>query len=443
MKKIILYIVNFIKFITVDIWRISAYEETGKKGILYLVLKTIVLTIRDFYEGKMQVKASALTYYSVFSLIPMVAFIFGVARGFGFDNEIIDFLAYEYPAQAESIKYMFGLAEAYLQHAKGGVFVGIGIVFLLWSILNVFTQIENSFNEIWRVKKNRSIFRKFTDFFSLLMLIPFLITISSGISFYFNHLLSYLNNSYIASPALQILIALLPYVVAWLVFTLIYLVVPNTKVRFSKAAIAGLAIGIAFMLFKMLYIWGQKWMTSYNAIYGSLAAIPLLLLFIQITWSIILFGAELSYAGQSVRNFEYESDVENISPRYYQFTLLALARIIIKRFENGQEPLSVEKLSVQYKLPVRLVSMLVDRLLQVGIIIETFSVEKEKDPAYVPAVDINKITIAYFFNKIDTNGSESFNLERREDFKEIWKYVSGIRETVSRASKNKLVKDLN
>ncbi len=445
MKKIICYIINFIKFITVDIWRISSYEEKGKgkKGVLYLTLKTIVLTIRDFYEGKMQVKASALTYYSVFSLIPMVAFIFGVARGFGFDNEIIDFLAYEYPAQAESIKYMFGLAEAYLQHAKGGVFVGIGIVFLLWSILNVFTQIENSFNEIWRVKKNRSIFRKFTDFFSLLMLIPFLITISSGISFYFNHLLSYLNNSYIASPALQILIALLPYVVAWLVFTLIYLVVPNTKVRFSKAAIAGLAIGIAFMLFKMLYIWGQKWMTSYNAIYGSLAAIPLLLLFIQITWSIILFGAELSYAGQSVRNFEYESDVENISPRYYQFTLLALARIIIKRFENGQEPLSVEKLSVQYKLPVRLVSMLVDRLLQVGIIIETFSVEKEKDPAYVPAVDINKITIAYFFNKIDTNGSESFNLERREDFKEIWKYVSGIRETVSRASKNKLVKDLN
>ncbi len=440
MKKIILYIVNFIKFITVDIWRISAYEETGKKGILYLVLKTIVLTIRDFYEGKMQVKASALTYYSVFALIPMVAFIFGVARGFDYHDEIVNYLVYQYPKQEENIIQVFKLAESYLEHAKGSAFVGIGIVFLLWSVLNVFTQIEDSFNEIWRIKKSRSIFRKFTDFFSLFLLIPLLIALSSGISFYFNHLIDYLGNSYIVSPVLRVLIALLPYVITWFIFTLIYLIVPNTKVRFSKAAIAGLAIGITFMLFQTLYIWGQKWMTSYNAIYGSLAAIPLLLLFIQITWSIILFGAELSYAGQSVRNFEYKSEVENISQRYYRFALLALARIIIKRFENGEEPLSMEKLAIQYKLPIRLVSATIERLLNVGIIIETFNAEKE--PAYMPAIDINKITITYFFNKIDAYGAENFNLEDREDFKSIWEYTFRVRETINRVSKNKLVKDL-
>ena len=440
MKKIVLYIVTFFKFVTVDLWRISAHEEIGKKGILYLTLKTIVLTIRDFFEGKMQVKASALTYYSVFALIPMVAFVFGIARGFGFEKEIADFLAYEYPAQAESIEYVFSLAESYLNHAKGGVFVGIGIIFLLWSVLNVFTQIEDSFNEIWRVKKNRSVFRKFTDFFSLLLLIPFLIVISSGISFYFKHIITYLDDSYIVSPALRILLALLPYVVAWFIFTLIYVIVPNTKVRFSKAAIAGLATGISFMVFQALYIWGQKWMTSYNAIYGGLAAIPLLLLFIQITWSIVLFGAELSYAGQSVRNFEYETDVENISSRYYEFVLLALARIIIKRFENGEEPLSMEKIAIHYKLPIRLISVAIDRLCQSGIIIETAS--PEKDIAYVPAIDINKITVTYFFNKIDTNGSESFKLEHREDFQSVWEYTCQIRETINRASKNKLVKDL-
>jgi membrane protein len=441
MKKIICYIINFIKFITVDIWRISSYEENGKRGKLYLTLKTIVLTIRDFYEGKMQVKASALTYYSVFALIPIVAFIFGVARGFGFDNDIAGYLAYRYPAQAESISYIFQLAESYLKHAKGGVFVGIGIIFLLWSILNVFTQIEDSFNEIWRVKKNRTVIRKFTDFFSLLLLIPFLIIVSSSISFYFNHLISYLGGGlYIISPALKVILALMPYIVSWLIFTLIYMIVPNTKVRFSKAAIAGLATGTAFMIFQTLYIWGQKWMTSYNAIYGSLAAIPLLLLFIQITWSIILFGAELSYAGQSVRNFEYESDVKNISLRYYHFSLLALARIIIKRFENGEEPLSMERLAIEYKLPIRLVSVIIDRLFQAGIIIETFSSEKE--PAYVPAMDINKITIACFFSRIDTNGSESFNLEHRKDFKEVWEYTARVRQTISRASKDKLVKDL-
>ncbi len=440
MKKIILYIVNFIKFITVDLWRISEHDEKGKRGILYLVLKTTVLTVRGFLEGKMQMKASALTYYSVFALIPMLAFVFGIARGFGFDSYIIEFLAYKYPQQGEVIKYVFELVESYLIHAKGGVFVGIGIIFLLWSILNVFTQIESSFNEIWRIKKNRSFVRKFTDFFSLLLLIPFMITISSGISFYFKYIISYLNDSYIISPALKILLALLPYVISWLIFTLIYIIIPNTKVRFSKAAIAGLIAGFAFQLFQGLYIWGQKWMTSYNAIYGSLAAIPLLLLFVQITWSIVLFGAELSFAGQSVRNFEYENDVKNISHRYYEFVLLALAKIIIKRFENGEEPLSIEKLAIKHKLPIRLVSVMIDNLCQAGIIVETYNTEKEA--AYQPAIDINKITVPYFFNKIDGKGSETFKLENREEFKSIWEYTCQIRETISRASKNMLVKDL-
>jgi membrane protein len=442
MGKIVRYILDFIRFATIDVWRISSHEEKGRRGILYLVLKTMVLTIRDFLEGKMQMKASALTYYSVFALIPLLAFVFGIARGFGFDSYIIEFIIYKYPEQEDGIKYIFELVESYLAHARrGGVFVGIGIVFLFWSVLNVFTQIEDSFNEIWRVKKNRTFVRKFTDFFSLLFLIPFLITISSGISFYFNFIISYLNNSYIISPALNVLLALLPYITSWLIFTLIYIVVPNTKVRFSKAAIAGLVAGVAFQLFQMLYIWAQQWMTGYNAIYGSLAALPLLLLFVQITWTIVLFGAELSYAGQSVRSFEYESDVKNISHRYYEFVMLALAKIIFKRFENGEEPLSLEKLAAIYKIPVRLVSVMIDRLCQAGIIVET-CYNEEKETGYQPALDINKITVAYFFNRIDTSGSESFKLENREEFKSVWDYTCQVRETISRASKNRLVKDI-
>jgi len=441
MKRLIIYVLNFIKFITVDIWRISVHEERGKKGVVYLVLKTIILTIRGFFEGKIQMKASALTYYSVFALIPMLAFVFGMARGFGFDGAIINFFVEEYPKQGENIKYVFGLVESYLTYAKGGVFVGIGIIFLLWSILNVFTQIEDSFNEIWRVKKSRTFVRKFTDFFSLLILIPSMIAISSGISFYFKHFILYLNDAYIISPALKILLALLPYAVAWLIFTLIYVIVPNTKVRFSKAAIAGLIAGVAFLAFQALYVWGQKWMTSYNAVYGSLAAIPLLLLFVQITWSIVLFGAELSYAGQSVRSFEYEKDVKTISRRYYEFVMLALARIIIKRFENGEESLSSEKLAITYKLPIRLVSVITERLCRAGIIVETAG-NSEKETTFQPAIDINKITVACFFNKIDTKGSESFKLEDREEFKSTWEYTCQIRETISRASRNRLVKDI-
>jgi membrane protein len=441
MKKIIHYIIFFFKFVTVDIWRITIYDEEGKKGILYLVLKTVVLTIRNFFESRMQVKASALTYYSVFALIPILAFVFGIARGFGFDSYIVEIIADKFSTQGEFIKHLFEMIESYLNHAKGGIFVGIGIIFLLWSMLNVFTQIEKSFNEIWKVKKHRSFIRKFTDYFSLMLLVPFMITISSGITFYFKYIIADLNDSYIVSPALKIILLIQPYFITWLIFTLIYIIVPNTKVRFSKAAIAGLVAGITFQLFQYLYVYIQTWMTTYNAVYGGFAAIPFLLLFLQITWIIVLFGAELSFAGQTVRNYEFETDVKSISHRYYEFVLLSLTKIIIERFEKGEKPLSVEKLADTYKLPIRLVSVMTDKLSKIGILIETIN-KTDKETTYQPAIDINKITVAYFFNKIDTDGSECFKLEERDEFKPIWEYTLRIRKTVSKASKNQLIKDL-
>jgi membrane protein len=441
MKKIIHSIISFFKFVTVDIWRITIYDEKGKKGILFLVLKTIVLTIRNFFESRMQVKASALTYYSVFALIPIMAFIFGIARGFGFDSYIVEILADKFSNQGDTIKYLFEMVESYLNHAKGGIFVGIGVIFLLWSMLNVFTQIEKSFNEIWKVKKHRSFIRKFTDYFSLMLLVPFMITISSGITFYFRYIIADLHDSYIISPALKTILFVQPYFTTWLIFTLVYIIVPNTKVKLSNAAIAGLVSGITFQLFQHLYVYVQTWMTAYNAVYGGLAAIPFLLLFLQISWIIVLFGAELSFAGQTVRKYEFETDIKSMSHRYYEFMLLSIAKIIIERFEKGEKPLSVEKLSDTYKLPIRLVSVMTDKLCKAGILIETLS-KTDKETTYQPAMDINKITVAYFFNKIDTDGSECFKLEERPELKPIWEYTLHIRETVSRASKNQLIKDL-
>lgn len=440
MKKIIRFVLDQIKFITIDIWRTTIHDEQGKRGYLMLFLKTIILSVEHFVKRKMAVRASALTYYSVFALIPIMAFVIGIARGFGFDEYLTDMLISRFNSHEEILTLLLSFVEKYLQNAKGGAFVGIGLAVLFWSILKVFSQVEFAFNEIWGIKKNRSFIRRFTDYISLMILVPVLIFITSGISFYFKYAISTFGDSFIISPTLQVILKIMPWVITWIVFTLIYIVMPNTKVKFSKAAIAALVAGGAFVAFKNLFVYVQTWMTSYNAVYGSLAFIPFLLMFLQITWTIILLGAEVSFSSQSVRNFEFEKDIKNMSHRYYDFVLLSITKIVTKRFENEEHPLTLYEMSMEYKIPLRLATIMVNRLCRAGILIEVKT--KDQEDAYQPAIDIHKITVAKFFDMVDKDGKETFRLETIDEFSSVWDYTLGIRQTLMRVGNNTLVKDL-
>lgn len=439
MKKIIRFIVDQVKFVTIDIWRTTIHDEQGKRGYLMLFAKTLVLSIQNFIKGKMPVRASALTYYSVFALVPLLAFVFGMARGFGLDTYVVDLLHNRYSSHQELVQVVLNFVENYLNNATGGAFVGIGICVLLWSVMKVFSQIEMSFNEIWYITKNRNYIRRFTDYISLLLVIPIFVLVSNGISFYFNHAIGVFDGSYIISPTLKVVLAVMPYLVSWVVFTMIYVVMPNTKVRFTAAMVAGAFSCITFFAFKWVYVYLQTMMTSYNAVYGGLAAIPFALLFIQTTWMIVLFGAEISFALQNVRNFEFEKDVKTISHRYYEFVLLSVTKIVAKRFRDGEAPMTLNEMSDKYRIPLRLASVIVRRLCKAGILTEVRIDERD---AYMPAMDVNRITVATFFDMVDRAGQETFKLEQLDEFASVWEYTLNIRESLMSVSGDKLVMDL-
>lgn len=424
MKRIIRFIYDQIKYVTIGIWRLTKRDEEGGYGFFILFLKTIILSIKNFVKGRMHVRASALCYYSVFALIPMMAFVFGLARGFGFDTYVIQLIEARYASHMDLVKICKDFVENYLNNARGGAFVGIGIGVLLWSVMKVFYQVEASFNEIWCVSKSRNYIRRFTDYISLLLVVPLFVLISNGVSFYFNHISSLFHGTYIITPTLNVVLKLLPLVVAWTIFTMVYMVLPNTKVNFKSAMIAGMFSTLAFFLFKYIYVSLQAMMTSYNAVYGSLAAIPFALLFVQFTWMIVLFGAEISFALQNVRNFEYEKDVENMSSRYMTFCMLSVTKIIAQRFHDGDNPISKEELADRYRIPIRLVSEIVNRLCKAKVLVESHSDDKL---TYMPAMDINQLTIARFFNMVDCSGQDEFNMHARDEFSSVWDYVLKMR----------------
>lgn len=268
-----------LKFITTDIWRISE-EEVGKnKFVLVNILKATILAIRRFSSDRITAKASALTYSTILAVVPTLAVIFAIARGFGLENILQSPFG---GGNSEMMNMVTTFVNSYLQESKNGVFVGVGTVLLLWSVLNLIINIENNFNRIWEIKKSRTIYRKITDYFSLLLIIPILLILSSGASIYMTTTVKELPDFIILSDILKVLIKMIPYVLTWIMFTGLYMFMPNTKVRFRNALIAGIIAGSAYQIFQYMYINGQIYVSKYNAIYGSFAALPLLLLWLQI-----------------------------------------------------------------------------------------------------------------------------------------------------------------
>lgn len=441
MKNTLQLIKKMYRFARYDVWRITESELTRGWRFLYRLIKVIVLSVRGFFNDELNLKASALTYSILFAIVPIFAIVLAVAKGFGFETAVEYWLNNSFLKNTEVIPVIMGFVERYLETAQGGIFLGIGILILLWSVTIFFMQVEMSFNSIWQVRKSRSIVRQFTAYLSILLLIPIMVVVSAGFSIYINSRLPALQEIRLISPLVTFLIKLIPFVIMWTMFTLMYIIIPNVKVRLWSAAISGLITGTAFQLFQMLYIWGQVYLTRYNVVYGSFAAIPLLLLWLQISCLIILFGAELSYVAQNVRNYDYEVDTKKINRRYRDYVALFLTYRVVKCFEAGEAPYSAEQLSLENHLPIRLVTQLLQELVEGRVLTEVYT-DGAQTKTYQPALDINTLTVEKVVRTIDLQGTECFLQSPTEEMNLFWTKLLETKAYVKETYANILIKDI-
>ncbi|WP_455498801.1 YihY/virulence factor BrkB family protein [Coprobacter sp.] len=429
------------KFIFEDMWRITGNDVSGLRRRLINLAKTIFISVRRFQEDDLQSKASALTYSTLLAVVPALALMFAIAKGFGFQNIVQSQLFDYFPAQKEALEHALSFVDAYLAQAKSGIFVGVGIIFLLWTVISLMSTVESTLNDIWQVKKDRSFYRKITDYTSMFVLLPILMIASSGISLFISTGIDSNAYLYFISPLVRNIISFSPYFLTCLLFTGIYVLVPNTKVKFWNAFIAGVICGTAFQLFQFLYISGQIWVSKYNAIYGSFAFLPLFLLWMQLSWLICLFGAVLSFSAQNIENYNFEQDTKNISRRYKDFVVLLIASVIVKRFENGESPLTMQQISRAYQIPIKLTSQVLYQLIEIGIIRET-ATDDERLQAYQPASDISGMTVGTLLMRIDEQGSEKFKINQDALYDKHWNALLKARERMYETADKVLLKDL-
>ena len=270
--------------------------------------------------------------------------------------------------------------------------------------------------------------------------VPF--AVSGGLSLFMSTILKQMDDFVLLAPIMKFMIRLIPFVLTWLMFTGLYIFMPNTKVKFKHALIAGILAGSAYQAFQFLYINSQLWVSKYNAIYGSFAALPLFLLWLQISWTICLFGAELTYAGQNIRSFSFDQDTRNISRRYRDFISILIMSLIAKRFEKNEPPYTAAEISEEHQIPIRLTNQVLYQLQEIELIHEVVTDEKSEEIGYQPSMDINQLNVAILLDRLDTYGSENFKIDKDEEFNDEWKVLTESREEYYKKASKVLLKDL-
>jgi len=435
-------IINFLK---IDIWRIRLKNYPRRKSFFLKQLRIIVLAVRGFAEDKCKFRASALTFYTLLSVVPVIAMMFGIAKGFGLEKRVETELLQKMQGQEEAAKKVIDFANSLLENASGGFIAGVGVVFLFWAIIKVLSNIENSFNDIWGVKIPRSIARKFSDYLSMILLCPFLLIIAGSatvvISSQVRVVIQQFSVFNAIGPLILFLLKLLPYGTIWFMFTFVFIFMPNTKVKLRSAILGGVVAGTIFQIAQWIYINFQIGAAKYGAIYGSFAALPLFLLWLQLSWLIVLFGAELSFAHQNVETYEFEQDCLSASYSFKKLLSLLITHLLVMSFCKAQQPWDAENISRKLEIPIRLVRQILFELVGSGILSEV-KINDGRDVAYQPAVDVGIITVKYVVESLEQRGNYDLPLEKTSALEKLSACLSTFADDIAKSPANILLKNL-
>ena len=358
------------------------------------------LSIRRYGVGECGQRAVALTFYTMFAIVPAAALLFGIAKGFDLDTKLRAVLTERLSQHRELLGYICEFADTTLKQAKGGVVAGVGVIALFVTVLGLSSNIERAFNAVWELPPRRNILHRFSNYVSCMVIIPVMMVVISSTGVFLRNLAQH-------NPAAGFVLSkVAPLVLAVLIFFLIYLLTPNTRVRILPALLAGIVAGIFYQALQDLFVLLQKSIFRYNHIYGSFAILPLFMIWLRCSWEIALFGAEVGFVAQHIDSGMFDSSVcsPNVSLRSRRLRELAVARNIYAKFFSGDGASTFSELGEALKFPAICLERELAELVAAKVICR---VEDNGDvPAYVP-LQPDDLTIAGCLQLLDVSGEEA------------------------------------
>jgi membrane protein len=439
---------RILDFFKTGIWEIRLKDLSPIQAFLIKYLRVILLASRGFIRDNCQKTASVLTYFSLLNLVPVVAVAFAIAKGFGLEKLIekqILQIADKANWQADITTQIISFSNKLLEQAKGGLIAGIGVILLFWTVISILGKIEDSLNGIWEVKKSRTLVRKFSDYITMMVIGPVLFVISSSATVLVASQVKIFVNRIallgVFSKIILLLLNLLPYVSIWALLTMLYLIMPNTSIPLRSGILGGIAAGTIFQIVQWIYIKFQIGVSSYGAVYGSFVALPLFLAWLQMSWMIVLFGAEIAYANEHYETFGFHPDYSRISLSSKKLLALRIFHLLIKKFSLGEKPLSASQIAYALEIPVRLVRQFLYELSDVGLVVETAKGVKS-EVAFQPGRTIENITVKFALDEYEKHGIVRIPDNQSDEAEKISSFLKDISDTIEKSPGNVTLKEI-
>ena len=414
---------RILAYFSLDIWQIKREHLSGKNAFFLQCSRVLSLTTMFFLKNQCALRASALTFFTLLSIVPVVALIFGIAKGYGFEEILKGKLRESMVGQEAVAERIIQFAESALQNASGGIVAGVGVCILIWTALKLLGNIEGSFNAIWGIPKGRTFLRRISDYLTMLIICPLMLIIVATSSAFLVAQLGGLAAKLPFSEATTQLILLasklLPLFVAWLTFTFIYIFIPNTRVKVWVAFVAGVFTGSLYLVVQYVYMYLQTMLTSYNAIYGSFAAFPFFLVWLQASWLLILLGAQFAFALQNVQIYELEPGDVAYSSHYENVAALRIMQRLCHAFLTHQGGCRIESLSISLEIPIRTTRRILDKLCKCGFVSQLQSDKNEED-IFQLAMPADEVTPIFILKTMNDYGSEGYQTADSEKFEKLY-----------------------
>ncbi|NLB56573.1 MAG: YihY/virulence factor BrkB family protein, partial [Lentisphaerae bacterium] len=297
------------RFVREDIWDLELASLSRLKRAGVATVRVFHLVLKGFLENDCQLHASALTYTSLMAIVPILAFATAILRGLGASKITDEFILSSVKDMPEQFQIFVTDLLEQVGRVNFSVLGGIALLLLLWMVVSVFGQVEKSFNRVWGIRSQRPLIRRFSDYLSVLVIVPILVLTATtfNATLTTNEFLQKLFEKIGGTDTLySFLIKMAPLITTWIAFVFLYKFMPNTKVNMGSALFSGILGGSIWIVWQRVYMILQVGVTRYNAIYATFASVPIFLIWLYMSWQIVLLGAELGFALQNYATYKME-----------------------------------------------------------------------------------------------------------------------------------------
>jgi membrane protein len=438
---------QFIKiktFLLHDLWIIDADRQSWFHSLLLRQVRVVAAMVKGFLADQCMLRASALTYTTLLSIVPLLALMFALLKGFGVQNTLEPLILEHLALGAEDIVSQIIRYIDNTNVARLGV---VGLAALFFAVLTLLSNIEKSFNHIWGVNETRPLLRRFADYFSVVTICPIFViaAISMTSSLANNQLVAHLQTDTYFGPLILLLFKAIPFVGMWITFTALYIFMPNTRVSYTAALVGGILGGTLWQLAQWGYVHFQVGVGRYNAIYGTMAALPIFMVWMYVSWLIVLLGVEMTYAWQNLRLIP--SDIRGSEVNFASRELVSLTAMLAvsEPFYRGESRWDSSQVAARLDLPPRLAHDILQQLVRLGFLSEVKDGLHDRD-AYQPGRALDALTVHDLLQGLKQDGinySRLRNTPERELVREIEETITTAgRRALAEMSLQDLVKKM-